>query len=498
MYTKLLNAVRDLKDVRVLVIGDFILDSYIYGDALRISPEAPVPVLKVVNRTFCCGGAGSVAADVSALGAKAVCVGYRGRDDAGRQMMTLLAETGSETECIIELPDRPTISKQRVVGLAQHKHRQQLMRIDEECTAPLEPEYQQQILERYEARLGGADIVCLQDYGKGLLTPDFCQRLIRSGTAAGKKVLVDPVLSTDYGKYRGASLITPNRKEASTAVGFEIQTLDDARRAAETLSRTFDIPAVVITLDKEGAYLLCPTVSEAVPTVPRSVYDVSGAGDMVLATLAVFLAGGCDDLTAVRLANIAGGLEVEKFGTATVSAEELANEIIALGKGKHGKILPLPDLLTELDFHRRQGDTIVFTNGCFDVLHRGHVEYLKFCRQNGDVLVVGMNSDASVRAIKGPTRPINNEHDRAIVLSTLEVVDYVIIFNELTPKEIIEAVRPGILVKGEDWRDKGVVGREFVESHGGKVLLAPLVKGKSSTATIEKMQEMEKDSSQVE
>lgn len=224
-----------------------------------------------------------------------------------------------------------------------------------------------------------------------------------------------------------------------------------------------------------------------VPTVARTVYDVTGAGDVVLATLAVTLAAGCDYVTAVRLANIAGGIEVEKFGVATVSVDEMVNEIISQNRGKAGKIRQLDSLVDELKWHRNQKHAIVFTNGCFDVLHRGHIEFLNFCKSQGDIVVVGLNSDNSVKQIKGPERPINNQHDRAAVLAALESVDYVAVFDEPDPLQIITKVQPDVLVKGEDWATKGVIGRQFVESRGGKVVLAKLVDGKSSTATIEKM-----------
>jgi D-beta-D-heptose 7-phosphate kinase/D-beta-D-heptose 1-phosphate adenosyltransferase len=228
-----------------------------------------------------------------------------------------------------------------------------------------------------------------------------------------------------------------------------------------------------------------------IPTRPRTVYDVTGAGDMVLAMLATALAGGCDYESAVQLSNIAGGIEVEKFGTATVIIEEIVEEIAEQNRSTSSKICTVDSLLSKLSQHRREEKTIVFTNGCFDVLHRGHVEYLQFCRRQGNIVVVGLNSDGSVKAIKGPERPINNQHDRAGVLAALETVDYITIFNEPDPMNLIKKVRPDVLVKGEDWAVKGVVGREFVESYGGKVTLAPLVNGKSSTATIKEMKSLE-------
>lgn len=489
MFEMLLEKVRLFDKPAVLVVGDYILDSYVYGDALRISPEAPVPVLKVVEKNHCCGGAASVAADIRALGAKCRCLGCVGADTNGRTLLSLLEKTGADVSSMLALTDRPTISKQRLVGLAQHKHRQQLMRIDEESTEPLSESDEEKLLKLFDEAVSKTDIVCIEDYGKGLFTKKLLAGIITRTKNAGRLALVDPIMTGDYSMYKGASLITPNRKEASMAAGLEIKTIEDAKTAAQKISHDYDIDSVVITLDKEGGYLHCSEYSMHIPTQPRSVYDVSGAGDMMLATIAVALAAQCDRETSVRLANIAGGLEVEKFGTATVSAEEMIHEIIRLGKGSSGKVREIEALAAQLDYHRRLDHTIVFTNGCFDVLHTGHMNYLKFCKQHGDVLVVGMNSDDSVRRNKGPERPINNQQDRADLLAALEMVDYVVTFDQDTPKELIEQVKPDILIKGQDWAEKGVVGREFVEARGGKVILAPLVEGKSSTSTINKMKQ---------
>jgi D-beta-D-heptose 7-phosphate kinase/D-beta-D-heptose 1-phosphate adenosyltransferase len=491
MYENLLKNVTNLGSPKVLVVGDFMLDVYIYGDALRISPEAPVPVLKVAKTEYRCGGAGSVATNLAALGAAPYCLGVIGNDHNSKILKQKLEEIGADITCLLEVSDRPTISKQRLIGLAQHLHRQQLIRMDQESTEPLSNELNEAILQAYKDKLPQVDIVCLQDYNKGLLNDSLCRQMIQLATQASKKVLVDPSLTSDYSKYLGATVITPNRKESSGAVGFEITSPETAAKAAEELMQKLKLQAVVITLDKEGAYLKTGDKSQIIPTRPRSVYDVTGAGDMVLATLAATLAAGCDYETAVQLSNIAGGIEVEKFGTATVSVEEIVNEIVSQHRGKSGKVRLVDSLLNELALHRKQKKAIVFTNGCFDVLHRGHVEYLQFCRQQGDVVVVGLNSDSSVKIIKGPERPINNQHDRAVVLAALEMVDYITPFDEPDPLNLIKKVKPDVLVKGEDWTEKGVVGREFVESYGGKVALAPLLEGKSSTATIEKMKSLE-------
>ena len=492
MYENLLKTVTNLGSPKILVVGDFMLDVYIYGDALRISPEAPVPVLKVTKNEYRCGGAGSVAADLAALGARPYCIGVIGDDRNSEILKKKLSGIGADITGLITATNHPTISKQRLIGLAQHLHQQQLIRMDYEPTEPLSDELNEAVLQAYKDKLAPADIVCLQDYDKGLLSPSVCQQMIQSAGQANKRVIVDPSLTSDYSKYIGATVITPNRKETSAAVGFEITNAETAAKAAEELAGKLKLQAVVITLDKEGAYLRTEDIKQIIPTKPRSVYDVTGAGDMVLATLAITLAAGCDYKTAVQLSNITGGIEVEKFGTVTVTIEEVVNEIVR--QSKSGKVRSIELLLDELTRHHRRKKTIVFTNGCFDVIHRGHIEYLGFCKSQGDVLVVGLNSDSSVKTIKGPARPINNQHDRAAVLAALEMVDYITVFEEPDPLNLIKKVKPDVLVKGEDWAEKGVVGREFVESSGGKVVLAPLVEGKSSTETIEKMKELESKS----
>jgi D-beta-D-heptose 7-phosphate kinase/D-beta-D-heptose 1-phosphate adenosyltransferase len=482
MQEELLKTVSNLGSPRVLLIGDFMLDAYIYGDAMRISPEAPVPVLKVVSREYNCGGAGSVAVNLAALGAKPLCIGVIGDDENGRLLTELLNKADADISRVITIPGRPTITKKRLIGLAQHRHRQQLMRIDEESTEALPNDVYDKVLQAYKQGLQDAEIVCLQDYNKGLLNIELCKEMIKAAGQAGKKVLVDPSLISDYSKYTGANLVTPNRKEASIAAGFEINTPDDVAKAAEKLARSLQLEAIVITLDKEGAYLRTGNIDELIGTQPRHVYDVTGAGDAVLATLATTIAAGCDYKTAVQIANLAAGIEVEKFGAVSVTIEEIVNEILG-----RNKILPIEPLIARLEQHRNRKESIVFTNGCFDVLHRGHIDLLKFCKAQGDIVVIGLNSDSSTRAIKGPNRPINNQHDRAAVLAALNTIDYVVTFDELDPLEIIKKIRPDVLVKGRDWADKGVIGRQFVELHGGKVVLAPLTEGKSSTATIEKI-----------
>jgi D-beta-D-heptose 7-phosphate kinase/D-beta-D-heptose 1-phosphate adenosyltransferase len=488
MYEKLLKTIGNLGSPKIVVVGDFTLDVYVYGDAVRLSPEAPVPVLRVTETEHRCGGAASVAADAAALGAAAVCIGVVGDDGHGEILREKLTALGADTRGLCHVPGRPTVTTQRLIGLAQHRHKQQLLRIEHEAPEPVPADTCELLLREYQQCLAQADIVCLQDRDRGWLTPAMCEKMIELARHAGRRVLVDPALGRDYSQYRGATVLTPNRQEAAAAVGFAIENPADAARAARRLREELALEAVVITLDKEGAYLAAGDVDELVPAKPRTIYDVTGAGDVVLATLAVSLAGDSDYPAAVHLANIAAGIEVEKFGAAPVTGSEMVHEIAEQYGARTTKIRSLDVLLEELKWARSQGRTIVFTNGCFDVIHRGHIDYLRFCKAQGDLVVVGLNSDSSVRALKGPTRPINNQNDRAAVLAGLETVDLITIFDDPSVLGLVQKIRPDVIVKGGDWGNKqGVVGWDFVESYGGKVILAPLVDGKSSTATIEKM-----------
>ncbi|MBN2591349.1 MAG: D-glycero-beta-D-manno-heptose 1-phosphate adenylyltransferase [Sedimentisphaerales bacterium] len=491
MYKQLLKKVTNLGTPKVMVVGDFMLDIYTYGDASRISPEAPVPVLRLHDTHHSCGGAGSVAADLSALGATVICVGIIGQDPNGKTLTKLLKELRADTSGLMIIKNRPTTSKQRLIGLAQHRHQQQLFRMDEESTDSLSPEQEKKILNLYNKKLPQVDVICIQDHNKGLLSKRLCRELIKSANHAGKKVIIDPCLTSDYSKYEGATLITPNRQESSNAVGFELQNETDYANAASKLIKKLKLKAIIITLDKSGAYLKAKGINQVIPTRPRDVYDVTGAGDMVLSTIALTLAAGYDYRTAVELANIAGGIEVGKFGNQTVTIDEIIDEIISLNNTDKSKIRSVDVLVDELNWHRKRNKQIVFTNGCFDVLHTGHVKYLQFCKSHGDIVVVGLNSDSSVKKIKGDGRPINNQDDRALVLAALEMVDYITIFEESNPLKLIKKVKPDILIKGQDWENKGVIGSEFVESLGGKVILAPIVKDKSSTATIKKMKSLQ-------
>jgi D-beta-D-heptose 7-phosphate kinase/D-beta-D-heptose 1-phosphate adenosyltransferase len=471
------------------VVGDFMIDRYLYGDAERISPEAPVPVLRVVRQADALGGAGSVAADILALQAGVHCVGVVGDDADADLMGDLLRKVGVDPSGLVRVVGRRTTRKTRLVGLAQRRHRQQLIRIDDESREPIDERTTDALLGRADRWLDECHIVCLQDYNKGVVTPRLAQALIKAAGRRSLPVLVDPAGITDYRRYTGATMVTPNRHETEQLTGLPLRSVGAVREAAAQIHDACHSEYVCVTLDADGAALIGPDgLFEHITTKSRDVYDVTGAGDEVLAALAVGVAAGGAMPEAVALANVAGGLEVEKFGCVPISREEMIGEILREHHKALGKVRTVEHLLPELARRRARHETIAFTNGCFDILHAGHVANFEFCQQHADLLVVGLNSDASARRqAKGADRPVVEQEDRAAVLAGLADVDYVVIFDEHTPQALIEAIRPEILVKGQDWQDKTIVGREVVEKYGGKVLLAPLVEGRSTTAIIDRI-----------
>lgn len=475
---------------RILLVGDFMLDRYLYGDAERISPESPVPVLRVVARENRLGGAGSVAACIAGLGARRIAaIGVIGQDDTGTQMLALLKEAGIDTEGLVAVEERPTTCKTRIVGLAQHRHRQQLLRIDEEQICPLPAAICRQMQDTVVAavRSDEFDAVLVEDYNKGVITNDLMHELTAAARAVHIPVLVDPTSIDDYSRYRGATTITPNRVEFSGAIGKRLDKPEQMVPAAQDLIEQVGLEYLVITLDKEGSLLVGPQAAEQVPSRPRDVYDNTGAGDAVLAMLGMALSAGASPVEAVHLANVAGGLEVEKFGATPIRRDEVACDLLAELRKRGTKVYQRERMLIQLERHRRAGRKVVFTNGCFDLLHVGHVDLLRFCKQSGDVVVVGLNSDASVRQNKGPSRPVLSQQERASLLEAIEYVDYVVIFDEVDPHKLIEQIRPDVLVKGQDYTGKWVCGQEFVESYGGKVALAPLRTGYSTTNVIHRI-----------
>jgi len=479
-----------LGEPEVLVLGDLMLDRYIWGDAERISQEAPVMLLRADRREERLGGASSVSMMLAKLGARVRLAGVVGADEDARRVRGLLDSLGVDHAAVLEDSTRPTTVKERYIGRAQQKHPQQMIRVDYETRTPLEAGVEKRLSSALEAALEKIDIVLVSDYDKGVCTPALLARLTQHCRARGIRILADPIRGRDYRKYHGMSAMTPNRLEAGLATGRTLDSVAEAHAAAIQLRDTLDLEAGIITLDSEGM-ALAPHSGDCLlfPVRPRQVYDITGAGDMVLAVLGLALAAGADYPRAIRLANVAGGLEVEKIGVAPVSRQEILQDLArAHVGGRPAKLVSLGELLAHLETRRTGGARVSFTNGCFDLLHAGHVQYLAEARAQGDLLVVGLNSDASVSRLKGPSRPVNPQEARGAVLAGLEAVDFVVVFDEPTPLELVRAVRPQVLVKGADYRRETVVGADLVESWGGRVHLAELKAGYSSTRLITRME----------
>lgn len=490
MPTRLIGLMERLPKSRIVLIGDLMIDRYLYGNAERLSPEAPVPVLHYQHEELRLGGAGSVAANLAALGAAVRVIGITGQDENGRQLRQYLNDCGAETDLLISLAGRPTTSKTRLIGLAQHRHPQQMIRLDFEDVSPLDRQATELVQKHVAAAMQGAEIICIEDYNKGLLSKEICQSIIADARKKNIPVLIDPAAISDYGKYAGATAIKLNRTEVEKASGMPVENPDQYKAAAEWLLERLNLEAAIITLDKNGAYLATRDGERQwLKTKPRQVYDVTGAGDMVLAMLAAARAGGASWPEAVTLANVAGGLEVERFGSIPITPGEIIQELLSEMHEHMGKERTLDQLALELQRHRSAGKRVVFTNGCFDLIHLGHVKYFQFAKAQGDLLVVGVNTDAGIRRLKGSKRPIINEHDRLSVLEELESIDYLVRFDEETPMKLIERICPNVLVKGADYAKEQVVGWDFVESHGGSVALAPLIDGRSTSAVIQRILE---------
>ena len=464
----------------ILVVGDFMLDLYVWGDVERISPEAPVQVLSVESEEPRPGGAGNVAANLAALGARVLCCGLVGKDANGRSLRRMLKKLKIDISGIIEDKERPTTVKTRIIA-----HGQQLLRVDKENARPVGKALQREMLKRITDSLPACDAVLLSDYGKGTLPDEFIKLTIAACKKARKPALVDPARRRDFRIYAGCAALKPNLAEAAEASGVEITDIDSLEAAAKKILRATRAGHLVIT---QGGAGLTVFGKDAVPihvaALSRPVYDITGAGDTVLSLVGYVLAGGGSIEEAAEIANVAAGLVVGKIGAAPVTRAEIAQELLGLHHVASHKLKTLDAIVHACAELRRRKQRIVFTNGCFDLLHVGHIKLFQFARNKGDALVVGLNSDESVRRLKGPNRPVLDHNERAYILSALEHVDYIVVFDEPTPLNLIKAIRPDVLVKGADYTEDTVVGRDFVESYGGRVELAPLVDGVSSTDII--------------
>lgn len=464
-----------------LVIGDVMLDRYLMGEVNRISPEAPVPVVLIKSEQQRAGGAANVAANLALLGIQTRMIGLIGNDNEGHRLLAAMSDYGIDTHAMITTPVRPTIAKTRILG-----GHQQMMRLDQEITTALSATEVADVMQAIHTALQQQPaLVILSDYAKGLLTEQVCQYVIRYGREHQIPVLVDPK-GRNYDKYRGATALTPNKKE--TAEACDTQTQDAALiDKASTLKNSLALDFLAVTRGEEGITLITDRTDHLAATA-KQVFDVSGAGDTVIATLAAGLMHGLSPLDSLSLANIAAGVVVGKVGTVPITKADLIDAIAtAQGSQQAHKVSELPELLRKVAIWKQQGQKIVFTNGCFDLLHAGHVTYLEGAKKRGDKLILGLNTDRSVSALKGPTRPVVNEQDRARVLAALESIDAVILFDEDTPLALINAIQPHVIAKGSDYSADQVVGGKEVLSWGGEIALIDLVEGRSTTNLIKKL-----------
>jgi D-beta-D-heptose 7-phosphate kinase/D-beta-D-heptose 1-phosphate adenosyltransferase len=466
---------------RILVLGDVMLDRFLYGEVERISPEAPVPVVRLRDRRAMPGGAGNVARNIAALGGAAVLIGLRGQDAAGEDLAARLAADPRITDALVASPARPTICKMRVIAGTQ-----QVVRLDDEVAAPADAQEAAALLAALHAALPGAAALVLSDYAKGVLTPAVAAAAIAAARGAGIPVLADPK-SDDFALYRGADVLTPNARELARAARLPTATEAGIAAAAGAVMAAAGIAALLCTRAEKGMILVRADGAVAsVPAEAREVFDVSGAGDTVIATLALAHAAGRPLEEAMRIANAAAGIVVGKLGTATVSAEELAHALHASGEPSPGGDALLDRAAAQrlVGEWRAQGLRVGFANGCFDVLHAGHVALLRAARRRCDRLVVALNTDASVARLKGPARPVNPLADRAAVIAALAAVDAVVAFAEDTPLALIQALLPDVLVKGGDYTEDRVVGADLVRARGGEVVLVDLLPGRSTTGIL--------------
>lgn len=462
----------------ILVVGDLMIDHYLWGSCERISPEAPVQVVDIAKETTVLGGAGNVINNLNSLGAKVSVSSVIGNDEEGKELISMLHSIDVNCDNIILQENRKTSKKSRVIAVSQ-----QIIRYDKESKEDITEVSTMKIIETLSNSIASYDMVILSDYGKGVLTDELSQAIIKLANANNVRVLVDPK-GSDFSKYKGAYLLTPNKKEATLATQIDIKDDVSLKEALLKLKEECDLDISLITLSEDGIATYDKEL-EIFPTVAKEVFDVTGAGDTVIASIAFALSTGMSLQETAAFSNLAAGVVVGKIGSATVSIDEIEEYEASLHKStSDAHIKSFKDIDGIVTRCRANGKKVVFTNGCFDILHVGHVKYLQIAKSFGDILIVGLNSDASVSRLKGPTRPVNIAEDRAYLLAALEAVDFVVPFEEDTPYELIKMISPDVLVKGGDYEGKSVVGTEF----SGELKLVDFVDGKSTTKTIEKIQ----------
>jgi D-beta-D-heptose 7-phosphate kinase/D-beta-D-heptose 1-phosphate adenosyltransferase len=474
--------------LRILVAGDFMLDEYLWGKVERISPEAPVAVVEVERETRTLGGAGNVVHNLVGLGAQVEVLGLVGEDNPGRLLKEEMLRLGVAVDGLFTDASRHTSRKTRVIGASQ-----QVVRIDREPRAPAPPAFETAAREFLRSRLPRCHALVLSDYAKGVLTPPVLRELIAQGRSRGYPVVVDPK-GADYSQYAGATVITPNRKEAEVAAGYSLARQEDLLRAGASLRESLSLEYLLITLGAEGMVLFAdgrPPLH--IPTRAQEVFDVSGAGDTVTAVIALGLAQWGDAILAATLANIAAGVVVGKIGTAPIFRAELSRALGQGGTRLEEKIRSQAELQLLLPQLQAQGKKVVFTNGCFDLLHGGHIKLIEESRRLGDVLVVAVDSDASVREVKGEGRPVIGEEDRLRILAALEAVDYVTRFHRDQLPELLAHLKPDILTKGSNYPEEKVVGREVVKEYGGEIKILPITDSVSISNLIQRIRNGEED-----
>jgi D-beta-D-heptose 7-phosphate kinase/D-beta-D-heptose 1-phosphate adenosyltransferase len=472
------------KRPKVLVVGDLILDEYIWGSVNRISPEAPVPVLESKSENLSLGGAANVANNLVALGCDVYLVGGIGRDEKGDKLLDLIKNRSIHTDGVYRFAHRPTTSKVRVIA-----NNQQVLRIDKEDNRPITEETENKFIKYLNDIIPQMDGVICSDYHKGILSEKITNSVMQRAKKSKKQVVVDPK-GTDFHKYNGATVITPNQHEVERVAPIKINSREDLDRAAEYLLTLTKSEGILITRGKDGMIFYHKKDKPfEISTVAKEVYDVTGAGDTVISVFGMSLFSGFSYEEAAWLANMSAGIVVGKIGTAVVTLDEINEFLKEEMLRTSSAVLELNEVKQVVSLAKSVGKSIVFTNGCFDLIHGGHIEFLQQAKKQGDILILGINSDESVRAIKGEGRPIKSQAERANILSALQDVDYITIFNEETPESLIREIRPDVLVKGDDYKLEDVVGREIVEGYGARVALIPIVKGLSTSRTVDKILE---------
>lgn len=470
------------KKPNILVIGDLMIDHYLWGSCDRISPEAPVQVVNVKKESSVLGGAGNVINNLFTLGATVDVISVIGDDNVANELKSLLEKIKISTSNLIVENNRKTSKKSRLIA-----SQQQVLRYDMESIDDINEESHKKIISNLEKNIKKYSSIILSDYGKGVLTTKLTQDIINIANKNSVKVLVDPK-GKDYSKYKGSYTLTPNKKEAQEATNIDIKDENSLINALKDLKEKCDLEVSLITLSEQGIAIFDENLTIK-PTVAREVYDVTGAGDTVIASIAFALGNDLNINEAVSFANLAAGVVVGKLGSATTTLDEIYEYESSLHKSNSNSHIKTFEEIEKLASKLHSlGKKIVFTNGCFDILHVGHVKYLEEARSYGDVLILGLNADSSVKKLKGDSRPINNQDDRAYILASLESIDYVVIFEEETPYELIKLIKPHVLVKGGDYEGKDVVGQDIAD----ELKLVKFVDGKSTTNTIKRIQENEK------